>query len=414
MKNGVLLVESIIFYAWGGVTFAVLMLTVICGGYVLGRLIEKYRGMVRAKWICAFGVGVCMTVLVYFKFAEVFPVGISFYTFQIVSYLIDVYRGEVAAQRNFVAFATYAAMFPQLVAGPIVRYADVEEQLMGRKHGLEDISSGIRRFVAGIAKKVVIANTLGELCRTIQLSDEKSVLFYWMYAAAFTLQIYYDFSGYSDMAIGLGKMFGFSFPENFNYPYISRSITEFWRRWHISLGRWFRDYVYIPLGGNRVPKEKWILNVIIVWMLTGFWHGAEWNFIVWGMYYVMLLLIEKLWISGFLEKHSQVAHLYVLMAVMIGFVIFNSTDLSEAVTYIDGMFGIGKIHLVSTEALYYLRSYLGIFIISIFGATPFPKQLFHKVAWRKYVEPVLMAAVLLVVTAYLVDGSFHPFLYFRF
>lgn len=414
MKNGILLLTSVLFYAWGGVSFAVLMLVMISVGYFFGKMIEKYRETSVGKWICILAVAVNVAMLMHFKFAEVFPIGISFYTFQIISYLIDVYRGEVAAQQRLSTFATYAALFPQLVAGPIVRYADVEGQLSDRTHDLEKIAYGIRRFIIGLAKKVLIANSFGELCGIIQSSNEKSVLFYWMYAVAFTLQIYYDFSGYSDMAIGLGKLFGFTFAENFNYPYISRSITEFWRRWHISLGSWFRDYVYIPLGGNRVPKWRWMFNVFIVWFLTGFWHGAAFQFIVWGMLFAILLLIEKLWISEFLEKHKLFAHLYVVLVVVVGFVIFNSANLAEAFTYISGMAGVGNVEIITAEAIYYLRSYAILFVIAMVGATPFPKKLAEKVHGKCFLEPVILIGLLLVVTAYLVDGSFNPFLYFRF
>ena len=414
MKNGILLFTSVLFYAWGGVSFAVLMLVMIGVGYFFGKMIEKYRGTAVGKWICIWAVAVNVAVLLYFKFAEEFPIGISFYTFQIISYLIDVYRGEVAAQQSLATFATYAALFPQLVAGPIVRYADVEGQLSGRTHDLEKIAYGIRRFIIGLAKKVLIANSFGELCGIIQSSNEKSVLFYWMYEVAFTLQIYYDFSGYSDMAIGLGKLFGFTFAENFNYPYISRSITEFWRRWHISLGSWFRDYVYIPLGGNRVPKWRWMINVFIVWFLTGFWHGAAFQFIVWGIFFAILLLVEKLWISEFLEKHKLFAHLYVMLVVVVGFVIFNSANLVEVFTYIGGMAGVGNVEIITAEAIYYLRSYVILFVIAMVGATPFPKHLAEKVPGKCFLEPMMLVGLLLVVTAYLVDGSFNPFLYFRF
>ena len=414
MENGILLITSILFYAWGGVSFGVLMLVMIGVGYFFGRLIEKYRESSAGRWICIVAVVVNVAVLFHFKFAEELPIGISFYTFQIISYLIDVYRGEVDAQQSLATFAAYAALFPQLVAGPIVRYADVERQLSDRVHDLEKIAYGIRRFIIGLAKKVLIANSFGELCGIVQSSTEKSILFYWMYAVAFTLQIYYDFSGYSDMAIGLGKLFGFTFAENFNYPYISKSITEFWRRWHISLGSWFRDYVYIPLGGNRVPKWRWMINVFVVWFLTGFWHGAAFQFIVWGMFFAILLLVEKFWISEFLEKHKLFAHLYVVLVVVVGFVIFNSANLAEAFTYISGMAGVGEVEIFTAEAIYYLRSYAILFVIAMVGATPFPKLLAEKVPGKCFLEPAILIALILVVTAYLVDGSFNPFLYFRF
>lgn len=381
--------------------------------------------------------------LVYFKFADVFPIGISFYTFQIMSYIVDVYRGEVPVQRNPVNFAAYASMFPQLVAGPIVRYADVAKQLESRVHSLDHVALGIRRFVFGLAKKVLIANTLGELCDIFRASNDKSVLFYWIYAAAFTLHIYFDFSGYSDMAVGLGKMFGFDFMDNFNYPYISKSITEFWRRWHISLSSWFRDYVYIPLGGNRVPKARWFFNIFVVWSLTGLWHGAAWNFIAWGLGFAVILVLEKIWILPWMERVEagladmeteavngdklkrmviQMAHhIYVLIIVMLSFVLFNAADISEAGTYIASMFGAGNMALISEETVYYFRSYAVIFALAMIGATPIPKNFVYRMQETKIgkiiidvAEPVVLAVLLLVVTAYLVDGSFNPFLYFRF
>ena len=364
--------------------------------------------------------------LVYFKFADVFPIGISFYTFQIMSYIVDVYRGEVPAQKNPVNFAAYASMFPQLVAGPIVRYADVAKQLESRVHSLDHVALGIRTFVLGLAKKVLIANTLGELCDIFRASGDKSVLFYWIYAAAFTLHIYFDFSGYSDMAVGLGKMFGFDFMDNFNYPYISKSITEFWRRWHISLSSWFRDYVYIPLGGNRVPKARWFFNIFVVWSLTGLWHGAAWNFIAWGLGFAVILVIEKMWLLKWMERSENLVsgilrHVYVMVIVMTSFVLFNAADISEAGTYIASMFGAGHVPLTSTETIYYFRSYLLIFAAAVIGATPIPKILVCKVQETKIgkhivdmAEPVVLVVLLLVVTAYLVDGSFNPFLYFRF
>jgi len=433
-----LLLSSLFFYGWGGVDFLGLMLVMIGAGYVWGRLIEKYREHKNGKWILAAASGFYVLTLVHFKFADVFPIGISFYTFQIMSYLVDVYRGEVPAQRNMINFAAYASMFPQLVAGPIVRYADVAKQLESRTHNLDHVALGIRRFVLGLAKKVLIANTLGELCDIFRASGDKAVLFYWMYAAAFTLHIYFDFSGYSDMAVGLGKMFGFDFMDNFNYPYISKSITEFWRRWHISLSSWFRDYVYIPLGGNRVPKARWFMNIFVVWFLTGFWHGAAWNFIAWGLGFAVILVLEKMWLLPLLEhvsgasdgqKRSMVSVAcgeilrrgYVMVIVMLSFVLFNATDIGEALTYIGAMFGAGDMALTSAETIYYFRSYFVIFAIAIVGATPIPKRIVckmqEKTAGKRVVdvaEPIVLVALLLVITAYLVDGSFNPFLYFRF
>ena len=425
-KNFVLLITSLFFYGWGGVDFLGLMMVMLTAGYIWGLLVGKYREQIIGKWILGAALGMNVLTLVYFKFADVFPIGISFYTFQIMSYIVDVYRGEVPSQKNQVDFAAYASMFPQLVAGPIVRYADVAKQLESRTHSFDHVALGIRTFVLGLAKKVLIANTLGELCDIFRASNDKAVLFYWMYAAAFTLHIYFDFSGYSDMAVGLGKLFGFDFMDNFNYPYISKSITEFWRRWHISLSSWFRDYVYIPLGGNRVTKARWYFNIFVVWFLTGFWHGAAWNFIAWGLGFAVILVIEKMWLLKRLEQAKSPAgqifcHVYVLIIVMISFVLFNATDISEAGTYISSMFGAGDLTLTSAETIYYMKSYLVIFAAAVIGATPIPKKIVCKMQetnigkrMTDVIEPIVLAALLLVVTAYLVDGSFNPFLYFRF
>ncbi len=440
LKNSVLLLASLFFYAWGEPKYVILMAVSITLGYVFGLLIEAWRGTKLSKLFLILSLVTSLGLLGYFKYADFFisnfnavtglsvsllkialPIGISFYTFQILSYTVDVYRGEVKAQRNFITLATYVALFPQLIAGPIVRYSDVAAQLESRTHSISNVALGARRFVLGLAKKVLIANALGELCDIFKESNDKSVLFFWLYAIAFTLHIYFDFSGYSDMAIGLGRMFGFDFLENFDYPYISGSITEFWRRWHMSLGSWFRDYVYIPLGGNRVPKARWFLNIFIVWLLTGFWHGAAWNFIVWGLFFAVLLVIEKLWLLKILKKSKVWNHFYVLFFVIISFVIFNAADMKEAFAYIGGMFGAGGIPFVSDEWLYYLRSYGLILIIAIVGATPLIKKLVlsakNKTTGEKIIniaEPIVLVVLILMITAYLVDGSFNPFLYFRF
>ncbi len=440
VKNGVLLLASLIFYAWGEPKYVILMVVSIVIGYVSGILIEKFRSTKWKKPLLAATVFIDLGLLGYFKYADFFvenfnaltglsvpllkialPIGISFYTFQILSYTVDVYRGDVPAQKNIVNLAAYVSMFPQLIAGPIVRYSDIARELDKRTHSFENFALGSRRFVIGLAKKILIANTLGELCDIFRASDEKAVLFYWLYAVAFGLHIYFDFSGYSDMAIGLGRIFGFTFLENFNYPYISKSITEFWRRWHMSLGSWFRDYVYIPLGGNRVPKWRWFFNIFVVWMLTGFWHGADWNFIVWGLFFAILLVIEKLWLLKHLEKAKGWNHVYVVFLVLISFVIFNATDMSEAFSYIGGMFGAGGGPFVSAEFVYYLKSYGVTLILAIIGATPLVKTTVNKLVGKaqtqkiiNLLEPVVLVILLLVMTAYLVDGSFNPFLYFRF
>lgn len=430
-KNAALLLSSLVFYAWGEPKLVLLMLATITMGYILGLLIEKHSQYKKVYLVLA--VVLSLAALGYFKYADFFianlnavtgmsipllkialPIGISFYTFQILSYNIDVYRGEVPAQKNPIHLATYITMFPQLIAGPIVRYSDVAKQLEKRKHSFDKIALGIRRFVLGLSKKILIANTLGELCDIFRKSDDKSVLFYWMYAVAFSLHIYFDFSGYSDMAIGLGKIFGFDFIENFNYPYISKSITEFWRRWHISLGTWFRDYVYIPLGGSRVRKERMFFNIFLVWMLTGFWHGAAWNFIIWGLYFAVLLVIEKVFLLKYLQHAKVINRIYVLLAIIISFVIFNAASMGEAVNYIGGMFGVGSIPIISVEAIYYLKNLGFIFLLAIIGATPIPKKIIGKIKVATYLEPIVLLALLTIITAYLVDGSFNPFLYFRF
>ena len=440
LKNAVLLLSSLFFYGWGESKYVFLMLVVIAVGYVLGLLIGKYRNQKAGKIFLVLAVVIDIAVLGYFKYADFFisnfnavtgmqvpllkialPIGISFFIFQILSYDIDVYRGQVAVQKKPITLAAYVAMFPQLIAGPIVRYIDVEKQLRKREHNPELVAGGIRRFMIGLGKKILLANLLGECCAVFRESSEKTNLFFWMYGIAYMLHIYFDFSGYSDMAIGLGKIFGFHFMENFNYPYISKSITEFWRRWHISLGSWFRDYVYIPLGGNRVSKGRWIFNIFMVWFLTGFWHGAAWNFIIWGLYFVVFLLLEKFWLGKYLERAKVWNHIYVLFFIMISFMIFDAVSMQEAGKNIAGLFGIGTEGFVSMESIYYLKNYLLIFLMAIIGATPLPKKFYEKImnvpAGRKVVnvmEPIFLAGLFLIITAFLVDGSFNPFLYFRF
>ncbi len=431
-KNGFLLLASLLFYAWGEPRYVVLMAVAIVLFYFYGLQIERGRTTLAGKlWLfAAIFTGVVM--LSVFKYADfalenwnrltgmdlgllrlALPIGISFYTFQCMSYGVDVYRGHAKAQRNLVDFGTYVALFPQLIAGPIVRYVDVDNALKDRKTTWEDISQGLFGFLIGLGKKVLLANPLGELTVLFRESGEKSLLFYWLYAVAFTLHIYFDFSGYSDMAIGLGRIFGFRFPKNFNYPYISGSITEFWRRWHMTLGSWFRDYVYIPLGGNRVSRGRWVVNIFAVWMLTGLWHGAAWNFVVWGLLFAVFLLLEK-----WLPLPKWLRRIYVMPVIIVSFVIFNGQTLAQAWQDIQGMFGLLPIPAVSTEALYYLKSYGGLLLLGLVGATPLVRN--AGVWLEKYFQgtPVLRLAVglglLLVCTGYLVDGSFNPFLYFRF
>lgn len=440
LKNTVFMLVSLFFYAWGEPKYVVLMVATILLNYIAGLLVERFKGKVLAKVFTAASVAICLASLGYFKYSDFFienfnaatglsipllrialPIGISFYTFQILSYTVDVYRGDAPAQRNPINLAAYVTMFPQLIAGPIVRYSDVEKQLRNRTYSFEQFALGVRRFVIGLAKKILIANTLGELCDVFCATDEKAVLYYWLYAIAFSLHIYFDFSGYSDMAIGLGKMFGFDFLENFNYPFISSSVTEFWRRWHMSLGSWFRDYVYIPMGGNRVSKGRWFFNIFVVWMLTGFWHGAAWNFIVWGLFFAVLLILEKLFLLRLLEKTKVIKRIYIAITVLISFVIFNAADMGEAFVYIGSMFGAGNIPLINAEMLYYLKSYAVVLGFALVGSTPVIKNTVLKLESSKkfgkavkVLEPALIVGLMVVMTAYLVDGSFNPFLYFRF
>lgn len=435
LKNGWLLLASLFFYGWGEPKYLLLMAASIGLFFGCGLAIEKAEKQSQKKFWLTVSVVLSLSLLAVFKYADFFissvnamtdmslpllklalPIGISFYTFQCLSYTIDVYRGNVPAQRNIVSFGAYVALFPQLIAGPIVRYVDVARELENRTHSWEKFQLGLRRFLVGLAKKVLIANQLGQLTEIFRASGEKSVLFYWLYAVAFALHIYFDFSGYSDMAIGLGKIFGFHFIENFNYPYMSKSVAEFWRRWHMSLGSWFRDYVYIPLGGNRVSSGRWLLNVMVVWMLTGLWHGAAWNFVLWGLFYGVLLLVEK-WVPAITRLPVALRRVYVILVTLIGFILFNAASLQQAVADIGGLFGAGGVPLVTAESLYYLRSYLILLVAAVVGATPLVRDVANKISEKRIgavLEPVLLTLLLLVCTAYLVDGSFNPFLYFRF
>ena len=442
-KNFALLVMSLVFYGCGEPKYLVLMAASIAVGYAGGLVTQRVRQNqnTRLMKISLFvQLAVLLGFLVYFKYANFFvssfgaltglsmpvlnialPIGISFYTFQIISYCIDVYRG-VPAQKSLISFAAYVSMFPQLIAGPIVRYTDIEKELADRTHSVNAAYEGLRRFVAGLSKKVLLANQLSELCETFRASDEKSVLFYWLYAVCFTMYIYFDFSGYSDMAIGLGKIFGFNFPENFNYPYLSKSVTEFWRRWHMTLGGWFRDYVYIPLGGNRVSLARNLFNIAVVWALTGLWHGAAWNFVLWGVLYAVMLVAEKLFLKKLLEKIPRAfSHIYTMLVVMIGFVIFNAENIRQAFSDIGGMFGFAAVPLVTSQTLYCLSSFAFVIAVSAFGCTPLFSRILSSLRQKRFfarvlcvAEPAIMIMLLLLCTAYLVDGSFNPFLYFRF
>ena len=435
LKNAVLLIASLIFYGWGEPKLLGLMVFTIALFYGCGLAIGHCTSQKWKKFWLIVSVVISVALLGLFKYADFFvssfnsltglsipllrlalPVGISFYTFQCLSYTIDVYRGNVPSQKNPISFGAYVALFPQLIAGPIVRYVDVARELNSRTHSWDDVALGLRRFLVGLAKKVIIADNFALLMKLFRESGEPSVLFYWMYAIAFTLNIYFDFSGYSDMAIGLGRVFGFRFIENFNYPYLSKSVTEFWRRWHMSLGSWFRDYIYIPMGGNRVPKWRWVLNILTVWMLTGLWHGAAWNFVAWGLMFAVLLLIEK-WVPALQKLPTIVRRGYVLLAVVISFVLFNAESFTQAGNDLMGMFGFAGVPLVTAETLYYLRSYALLFVIGFVGATPLVRDTANKLYKHKAVavlEPAVLILLLLVCTGYLVDGSFSPFLYFRF
>lgn len=435
LKNAVLLLVSLVFYAWGEPKYVFLMLATIGLFYGCGLAIDRCASVSWKRFWLTVSVVISIGLLAVFKYADfilgnvnsvagtkipllklALPIGISFYTFQCLSYVIDVYRGDAEVQKNLISFGAYVCLFPQLIAGPIVRYVDVARELDSRSHSWDDFSLGLRRFLIGLGKKVLIANQLGELTNIFRASGEKSVLFYWVYAIAFALHIYFDFSGYSDMAIGLGRIFGFHFVENFDYPYMSRSVSEFWRRWHISLGSWFRDYVYIPLGGNRVSKLRWVFNILVVWMLTGLWHGAAWNFVLWGLLYAVFLLLEK-WVPWLQKLPSVLRRVYVLLVVLLGFVLFNAESLSQAASDLGGMFGLAGVPLVTGQTLYYLRSYGLLLLIACVGSTPIVRvlgtRLFHKPVGA-VLEPILLTLLLLICSAYLVDGSFNPFLYFRF
>ena len=436
-KNFILFLSSIFFYFCGEPIYTFLMIGEIFIAYVGARYLEKHRKKSILVSLLAIHIG----ALGLFKYSDftinninqilgskipllklALPIGISFYTFQIISYVVDVYRGKVKAQKSFLKLATYVSLFPQLIAGPIVRYETIEKELDSRTSNFENFAYGVRRFVIGLGKKVLIANMLGELCDVFSTTNEKSILFYWIFAISYSLQIYFDFSAYSDMAIGLGRMFGFHFLENFNYPYISKSITEFWRRWHMSLSSWFRDYVYIPLGGNRKGTIILVRNIFIVWALTGIWHGANWTFVIWGLMFGIMLIIEKLFLTKHLEKMPSILQrIYVLFTVMISFIIFNANSIREAWNNIIGLFGANGESLINASTVYYLKSYLVVLVIAIIGSTPLLKNIIEKLKTKtnankiiNLLEPIAMTSILIIVTAYLVDNSYNPFLYFRF
>ena len=431
-KNFILLVFSLLFYAWGEPVYIFIMLFSSIVDYTHAILIEKYRGTFKSKLALISSIIVNLSLLVFFKYSDFIisifnstlntdipllklslPIGISFYTFQTMSYSIDVYRNEAPVQRNIISLATYVTLFPQLVAGPIVRYSDIARDLNHRTHSIDKIYSGIYRFVIGLSKKVIIANNLGSIWFAIKSSDYSSFsnATAWLGIICFTLQIYFDFSGYSDMAIGLGKIFGFEFLENFNFPYVSKSITEFWRRWHMSLGIWFRDYVYIPLGGNRCSTLRWLFNIFIVWFLTGLWHGASFNFILWGLYFGIILVLEKLFLLNILKKVPNfINHFYVLFIVVISFVLFDITNLKDIFNYLSAMFDVNRT-LVDNAFFYYFVPNILLLTVSILASTPMFKNILDR---YKYIRLIALVFGLVISTAFLVDATFNPFLYFRF
>ena len=438
LRNLVLLLMSLVFYAWGEPKYVFLIIAQCVLAWGFGLLIDKHRGKKACKALMLASICVSFSALVFFKYANFFlqnlnaltgfgiplikllmPIGISFYTFQIVSYTLDLYRGQTKVERNCLDFSAYVTLFPQLIAGPIVRYTDIAAELGKRTHTLTQFAAGARRFIVGLGKKMLLANLFGELVSICKKSGERSLLFTWIYLVAYALQIYFDFSGYSDMAIGLGHILGFKFPENFKYPYIADSITNFWRRWHMTLSGWFRDYVYIPLGGNRVKNARFIFNILIVWMLTGFWHGADWNFILWGGFFGIVLLIEKFFLGKAIEKAPKVVrHVYVMLVVLISWAFFDAASFTDAFRVIGRMFGAGAEAIAGRDSIYYLRSYALPIIVGIIGATPLTKRISEKISLNKelatVLEPLALLLILTAVTASMVDGSFNPFIYFRF
>ena len=445
MKNLVLFLGSLVFYAWGEPVYIFLMLFSTISDYVWGRLIEEYRGKDHSRIFLLCSIGINLFILGFFKYADflmqtvnaVFgtsipflnlplPIGISFYTFQTMSYVIDVYRGDTKAQRNILQFGVYVTMFPQLIAGPILKYHQVERYLQDRRTDLDAISYGAKRFVTGLAKKVLLANNLGLLWKQVTElgTDQMSVLMAWLGIAAFALQIYFDFSGYSDMAIGLGAVLGFHFPENFNYPYVATSVKNFWHRWHISLSTWFKEYVYIPLGGNRKGLPRQLFNILVVWMLTGIWHGAGWNFLFWGLWFAFFLILEKLFLGDILESVPKVfGRIYTLAVVLISWVFFALESPGEILAYLQAMFGMNGVGPVNSLAMFLSNEYLVLLVIALVACLPLGSRLVHALkssktgpamALYRLGEKVIPAVLLLLSVAYIVDASYNPFLYFRF
>ena len=458
-KNAVMILASLVFFAWGEIRYIFIMLILAVMDFICGKGIDKNEGNKSKQRLYLFiDVGVNLLILFFFKYADFIisninavlhieiplwniplPIGVSFNTFQSLSYIIDVYRGTVKSEKSFYNYLTYTTLFPQIIAGPIVRYETVDEELENKNISLDNFSIGMRRFIIGLGKKVLIANNIGAMWNLIETGNinEMSVLLSWIGIISFAFQIYFDFSGYSDMAIGLAKIFGMDFDENFNYPYISKSITEFWRRWHITLGSWFRDYIYIPLGGNRKGIILQIRNILIVWALTGAWHGASWNFVLWGVYFGVILIFEKLFLLKILKKvPSIISHIYTIVLVLISWVIFAFEDLNKVKEYIFTMFKVNNVPIINSEAIYYLHNYLIIILIGIICSIPIVniikskmhnlKNIVNKKSYKEveenkklkivYSSIISIGLVFIVVisTSSLVNNSFNPFLYFRF
>lgn len=420
MRNLVLFFGSLIFYAWGEPVYVLLMLFSTLSDYIHGRFIERLRGRRSAKILLLSSLVINLGLLAFFKYSGLnlpLPIGISFYTFQTMSYTIDVYRGEVAAQRNFLDFGMFVSMFPQLIAGPIVKYKTVAAELKEREVSLSAQAQGAQRFVTGLGKKVLLANNIGLLFTEIAGYDAANLagLSAWMGILAYAFQIYFDFSGYSDMAIGLGQIMGFRFPENFNYPYIATSITDFWRRWHMSLGSWFREYVYIPLGGNRKGLPRQLLNILIVWALTGIWHGAGLNFLLWGIWFAAFLALEKMFLGEWLTRIPKFfGWFYSMAVVLLGWCFFSLEQADKIVLFIKAMFGLGSAGFVDHNSLYLLHNYIILFLVLAAGATPWLKNAVKRWEESVLLKNLFLAAVLLLSIAGIVDASYNPFLYFRF
>ena len=441
LRNVVLLCSSLFFYFWGERIFVLIMLLSTAIDYTHGLMVERCQKNGNdkgARWAVASSVIFNLALLFFFKYWDFIasslqaigltfmpvlnthlPIGISFYTFQTMSYTIDVYRGDARAQRNILNFGTFVTLFPQLIAGPIIKYKDLGDQIDSRTYSSERFASGVQIFMVGLGKKLLIANNVGMLWDTYKAMapGDLTVAGAWLGVLAFTFQIYFDFSGYSDMAVGLGRMLGFEFLANFNYPYISKSITEFWRRWHISLSTWFKEYLYIPLGGNRCSKPRWMFNLLVVWAATGIWHGASWNYLLWGLYFFVLLMIEKFFLLNLLKKApALVGHIYTLFFVLVSWAIFGLENFTQLTAYLKVMFGLGGVPLINGELGYYLSSYLPILCVAALASTPLGVSLYRRgsVRVQQVVCTVLVVAGLVVCTAYLVDGTYNPFLYWNF